>query len=117
MKSVLTFTYTGELSFSIVDSNAHDLLRIAQEYNLPELLKLAEASCIRKLSCENIKEFLQLAHLHQSKALLKACFSFVRRNAAECMTEPDFLALATEEPDLWAKLSKAIAPDKKRKRN
>jgi len=33
------------------------------------------------------------------------------------MTEPDFLALATEEPDLWAKLSKAIAPDKKRKRN
>jgi len=116
MKAVLTYIYTGELSSSIVDSNAHDLLRIAQEYNLPELLKLAEGSCIHKLSIDNIKDFLQLAHLHQSAALENACFSFVQDSAAECMMDAEFMDLAMEDPGLWVKLSKAVAPDNKRKR-
>ena len=100
-----------------VDSNAQDLLRVSQEYNLPELLKLAEASCIRKLSSDNIKDMLCLAHLHDSQVLQKACVRFVKQHAAETLMKPEIMALATEQPEVWTKLSKAMSSDKKRKRN
>lgn len=37
--------------------------------------------------------------------------------AAELLTAPDFLALATENKDLWKKLSKELSPNKKSKCN
>lgn len=111
MKAVLSFIYTGNLSPSTVDSQASDLLAISQEYNLPELARLAEASCIRKLGSDNIKDMLLLAHLHESDELEKACFRHVRCNAATILTRPDFIALSVEEPDLWSKLSQAISPN------
>lgn len=117
MKALLSFVYTGELSPSQIDGNVIDLLRVSQEYNLPELLKLCEACCIRKLSFENIKDMLLLAHLHRAKLLQKACHDFVKQHATDILTKPEFMALATENPDVWANLSNAISSDRKRKRS
>jgi hypothetical protein len=112
MKAALSFIYTGEIADSkLIDKQGPAVLSLASEYQLPNLLQLAESSCIRDLSMDTIKPMLQVAHVHRSKHLKRACFEFVRRNAARCMTDSNFMTLAAECPDLWVKLAKAIAPD------
>ena len=102
---------TGELAAATVEAHAKDLLCVAHEYHLPQLLDISQASCIRNLSLDNIKTMLQLAHLHDSQELQEACFDFVRARAAQTLVQPDFIQLATEDPTLWNKLTKAVSPD------
>lgn len=125
ISAVLTFIYTGSLPRydkttveSCPNCYSTDLLRVAHEYNLVQLIGIAEANCIRNLSTENIESTLLLARLYGSRPLEKACMDFVRRNATTVLTKLDFMALATQDPDLWDDLSQAIDPDhaKKRKR-
>ena len=53
-------------SQALLDSNAAELVGVAAEYGLIELRTLAEQSCIRTLAVDNVKGFLQLAHLHEA---------------------------------------------------
>ena len=50
---------------ALLDSNAAELVGVAAEYGLMELRKISEQSCIRTLAVDNVKGFLQLAHLHE----------------------------------------------------
>jgi len=109
MWAVLTFVYTGELPAATANAHATELLCVAHEYQLPQLYSIAEASCIRILCGDNVKTMLQLAHLHNSQELEEACFDFVRANAAQMLTQPDFVQLATQNVVLWNKLTKALS--------
>lgn len=109
MWAVLQFIYTGVLPEATVSAHAHELLCVAHEYQLPQLFLICQANCIRSISCENVKTLLQLAHLLDSPELERACFDFVRRHAAETLTQPDIVALATQDPTLWKKLTLAVS--------
>lgn len=109
MKAVLSFIYTGNVNLSLIDSDPRGMLSVSSEYNLEALRFLAEASCIRALSSANIKDVLQLAHLHSSATLKEACFVFVRRHACNVLTDPIMMSLAAEDSDLWEELTAAIA--------
>lgn len=122
MDAILTFVYTGDIPLSTVDEHASDLLPVAQEYCLPALAKLCEASLLRMLSISNIKNVLVLAHIRKVPGLLKECFAFVKRNASDLLVDPEFGALSTTNADLWEQLrvtisSSSLASGKKRKRN
>ena len=93
------------------------LFAIANEYNLGPLKTLAEASCIRSLTTDNLKEILKSSHVHQSETLKQACFDFVKVHAPSVLTNPSMMALMKEDPALWAELTQAVVPesDKKRK--
>lgn len=116
MKAVLVFIYTGKIDPSFVDSDPCGILSVASEYGLDELTKLGEASCVRSLSRSNVKDLLQLAHLHSSVSLKKACFSFVKKNAAHVLTDPTMMQLATEDAELWGQLTKALTGENDSKR-
>ena len=64
---------------------------------------------LRPCQCRaiNIKSMLQLAWLHEALELKRACFTFVKRNAASTLTDPAFMLLATEDASLWARRPQA----------
>ena len=96
-------------SQALLDSNAAELVGVAAEYGLVELRTLAEQSCIRTLAVDNVKGFLQLAHLHEAPELKAACVTYVKRHAATVLVQPDVMKLATEQPQLWAELAGKIS--------
>lgn len=113
MRAILTFIYTGEVPSSLLESNAPTMLAASSEYDLPELVKLSEAGCIRTMDDDNVKAILILANLHASKKLKEACFAYVRNNA-QVLTNPDMMSLSGEDADLWEELRAEITPPSKR---
>lgn len=114
MRAVLTFIYTGEVPDSLLmESDAVAILSLAYEYELPGLVMVSEAGCIRKLDGDNVKTILQLAHLHDSKALKEVCFKYIRNNAHVLMG-PEMMALRGEDQNLWGDLWDGLAPPSKR---
>ena len=136
VKAVLCFIYTGSMpqarthtcpslqpssvpavnrkpmeSQALLESNAAELVGVAAEYGLIALRTLAEQSCIRTLAVDNVKGFLQLAHLHEAPELKAACVTYVKRHAATVLVQPDVMKLATEQPQLWAELAGKISSD------
>ena len=61
------------------------------------------------LAVDNVKGFLQLAHLHEAPELKAACVTYVKRHAATVLVQPDVMKLATEQPQLWAELAGKIS--------
>jgi hypothetical protein len=114
MKVVLAFIYCGNVH---EDLEPLELLSVAAEYDIPSLKAMAETRFIQIfLGCENVNTFLQAAHWHRNEPLKSACFLFIRNNAAQVLTDPDMMNLATGDAELWAQLTKAIAPSSSKKR-
>lgn len=117
---MLVFIYRGRIQNDLLDLEPLELFAVAAEYIIPSLKTMTENRCIQSLKCENVKDILQAAHLHRNNVLKKACFSFIRNKAAQVLTDPDMMNLNTEDSELWAELTEAIAPssgpDKKRAR-
>jgi hypothetical protein len=107
----LTYIYTGKVDENELVTNSADILSKAEEYDLPNLVQETENACIRNLTALNIKDCLQVAHLHGLRGMKRACFDFVRANATCLMLDLDFMDLSQENSDIWAELSVAISPD------
>lgn len=110
VKAVLAFIYLGRIQNDVDGVEPLKLFSIASEYFIESLKTFAEGRCIQSLACDNCKEILQAAHLHNNDSLKKACFSFIHTNAAQVLTDPDMMKLATEDAELWAELTAGIAP-------
>jgi hypothetical protein len=61
------------------------------------------------LSAVNIKKLIVSANQVDATNLLHACFQFVRENLREVLADTDFLALGSENPELWGKLLVVLA--------
>lgn len=109
MRAVVRFIYTGDIKPEMLDEQATELMGVAAEYELQDLRTLCEKRCLATLSLDNVKERMQLAHLHECKELKRGCFKFVQRNAATLLTSSSMLSLMSEDPALWADMTKAIS--------
>jgi hypothetical protein len=66
-----------------------------------------------KLSADSVGTVLKLGQLHQSRTLKDACFTYIKRNAAQVLVLPDILAIGTEDPELWTELTTAVSGPRK----
>merc|ERR1719356_1619594 len=99
--------YKGDTESVLLDMDPLELLSVASEFQLAPLLLVAEDACVRQLKTSNVKTMLQASHLHNNNALKQACFRFIRANAAALLVDTKFVAMATEQPELWAELGQA----------
>ncbi len=120
MKSILTILYTGsvkECNVLVKDKelNQMDLFELVSKYAIDMLVPLMTKNCIKSIKKSNLKEYLVKANMHSNEKLKLACFQFVKENMAEMLTDPDTMALASEDSDLWGEL-KSYLIDKPKKR-
>jgi len=87
MNSVLAFIYTGTHDNALMEANQASVLSVASKYQIPDLVYLCEACCIRCLENLKIKAMIQLAKLLGSCTLKEACFKFIGRNSSSILME------------------------------
>jgi hypothetical protein len=108
MKPVLTFLYTGNIDFGLVDKDPLAFFSVASEYDLADLKFLADSYSVRLVNVNNIKAMLQAAHLYDCPALKNACAEYVKKNSLTVLQNTEIQSLKTDNPQLWDELWKAV---------
>lgn len=119
IKAMLTFVYTGQLSFDDTDSDetlAQSVMKLSHEWSLPELFRLAEAKCALSVSLETLPAMMTEAQLYDAKLLKHRCAKFMKENFTRVVLVHPHLTsiLASNYPELWSELS-ALEPQSKRR--
>lgn len=117
---MLTFVYSGAVSFLNDEdcSRAKAVMKLAHEWNMPELFQHAEAKCTLSLSLQNLPAMMTEAQLYGAKVLKNQCTNFVRDNLTQVVLAHPHLTstLASDYPELWSELSDQLGPAQKRRR-
>jgi hypothetical protein len=122
MKAVLTFIYTGKFGTPLVGMSMDVIvmiLQVGQEFQMPNLVEVCSRIIKPKLALENIKKMTSVAAtisfpIAGPTNLWNHCVHFIRRNSKDVLMDTSFVALATENPDLWTNLQNEISPSRKR---
>ena len=104
MKAILSFIYTGTVNEEEIIIQPYDIVVAAHEYQLIDLLEVAETILIRNIQLVNLKDTLQYAHLYGLNRLKRACFEFIVLNVIDVLMDKIFMKLANEQADLWSEL-------------
>jgi BTB/POZ domain len=110
MTVMLSFVYTGSVSNSQFTKNCQALYLAAAEFDFKGLREIAGDYLVAGLALTNIKDRISIAHLHNDKVVLPACYTFVKANLVKVLMDPSFAALSVENPSLWKDLYSFILP-------
>ena len=104
MKTILSFIYTGIVNEEETTFQPYDIVVAAHEYQLIDLLEVAETILIKGIHLVNLKDTLEYSHLYDLKRLKRACFEFIVLNVIDVLMDKTFIKLATEHAELWSEL-------------
>lgn len=101
LRDVIFYVYTGLIE--ILDNNVFDILSVAQDMGIEELVDECKSHITRSLNVANACVFLPAA-LRQSKRcakeendiFLQQCTSFIDENAIDCLKSVAFLEMDKE---------------------
>jgi BTB/POZ domain/Ankyrin repeat len=112
INAILDYIYVNKVDEGYTAATCEDLYKVAREFQLTSLIDIAKDYLSDTLTCDNVKETIRLAHLHDDEDLLDICFDFVEANLKEVMLEPSFAYLVSESPELWEKMFAYLQPEK-----
>jgi speckle-type POZ protein len=101
MQLFIEFLYSGNFNKVSKDHTVvQELLKLGDRFEVMELREAAEIALRQNLNIENVCEVLQIADLHNTKALKRECLRFVCNNAVEVLRTDSWTQLSTHCPDL-----------------
>lgn len=110
MRTVLKYIYTGDIPpKDELSACALDLLSIASEYGIEDLVQLASNTIQEELTLDNVKDAFKLANLYDCKNLKRGCGAFVCQNASQAMFDERICGLKQEDPEMWDELQRSVA--------
>ena len=77
IEGMLEFIYS--LKVSTIKENALDLLRIAHQFQLPDLFMECEDVIGKNVTTENVTQVMKFAHLYSPDTLKPIVMSFIQR--------------------------------------
>lgn len=104
MKIMLTFIYTGDQFQNKCPEQHLDIVSLAHEYQLTDLLQISAKILIDKIDEENVKEILQASALYNLDDLKKSCFLYIKEDFAMVLMDGNFMKLAEKDESLWSEL-------------
>jgi hypothetical protein len=121
LETVLTFIYTGNFGKPLLDmsmDNIANILKVGQEFQMPNLVEVCCRVIRENLSLKNIKKMTCVAATVSppfagQTDLFERCVNFIRDNMADVLLDTSFIALASEHPELWKRLQQVISPSRK----
>jgi BTB/POZ domain len=112
VNAILDYMYSNKIDLTYISKEQNIVYTAAHEFQLTILNEIARDCMIDNISCANVKDTLEIAHLHNDESLLDSCFDFVSNNVEVVLTEQSFAALSTENPELWESMFRYLYPDK-----
>uniref|UniRef100_A0A914YEX6 BTB domain-containing protein n=1 Tax=Panagrolaimus superbus TaxID=310955 RepID=A0A914YEX6_9BILA len=101
MQLFIEFLYSGNFNKVSKDHTVvQELLKLGDRFEVMELREAAEIALRQNLNVENVCEVLQIADLHNTKALKRECLRYICNNAVEVLRTDSWAQLSTHCPDL-----------------
>jgi len=120
IKAVLAFVYTENIPLSALDSETlmQSLMKVAHEWSLPKLFRIAEACRSRSVSSTTLLACVEEVKLYDAKVLRRACVKYMKANLQDAILENPYLTatLASDHPDVWSEISEELQPARKKLR-
>lgn len=91
IKAFVRYLYVDDVSKSALDANAAALFEMARKYEVHGLESLCVSYMIKNLNCENVMDVLQLAEMHDAKALRGDCLSFIGHHSCTLSSTDAFM--------------------------
>lgn len=101
IKAMLTFVYTGRLDPQVLETDTAQLLAVAAEYQLEALEEACASKLAERLTVDNARVMLEIGERHKAKWIKQECLSYLQKNMAKALANPEFIALSTDNPTLW----------------
>ncbi|KAL5274070.1 SPOPL.2 family protein [Megaselia abdita] len=98
LKEMLRFLYTGEVEN--LEVHAEELYEAADKYCLDDLKDLCERTLIRRITTENVCQYLRLFDMFSSSSMKTKCIHFIANNGPEVMVTKGWEELMNGNPIL-----------------
>ena len=108
-RQFLRYLYTGNMPECKEDATVADLFGMADKYGVDSLKEECAVCLAEQLDVENAVDTLIKAYLHSSTTLYEETMSFVSRNASAICSQPSWLILMKEYPDLCFEATQFIS--------
>ena len=99
MSDLVSYLYTG--SAPHLSALAHELLELADRYQIHRLFKMCVSELQREMSVNSVVSTLIQADLRSNSCMKKACFDFLRLNSAKMFEIAEWEDLKHHFPSLY----------------
>ncbi|XP_057318376.1 speckle-type POZ protein B-like [Microplitis mediator] len=103
---MLEFIYTDKIND--LDTDAADLLKAADKYQLLKLKSLCEKSLSKSASIDSAIKLMILADMHNANQLFEHVLELIIKNIEDVIKTPEYKELEASEPSLFSKLFKKL---------
>ena len=100
MRDILEFIYAGNVHISAED-NAHDLIAMADFFDIPHLKLLAGNVLMQELNVSNSISAYCLAKRYQCEELIRDTKDFIHSNFTAVAKTEEFLDLSSQDVKMW----------------
>ena len=104
MKAVLSYIYGYPISVEDLEEHSLDILSLAHEYDMVELVTIVEIELIEKISTDNVKDLLHCSARFELERLKACCFDFVKTEGIDLIMDKEFVKISSEDENLWDEL-------------
>lgn len=106
LKEMLRFIYTGEVED--LERHAEKLYEAADKYCIDELKRLCEKVLIKRITIENVCQYLMLFDMFSSTNMKAKCISYIANNAPDVMMTKGWEELLNVNPVLVEEVSLVV---------
>lgn len=107
VQEMLRYIYTGDVED--LDKTAHELLVIADKYDIKKLKNYCEEELCRQINLDNIWTLLEISDNCQAENLKHDSMKFITENKKEVIERPEFLRISSEKPHLFVDIFKYLS--------
>jgi len=104
VRALLRFMYTGHVDDAALDANLDEVLELAAQHGLTELIEACEEHAIYSLTVGTVVNMINLAYTHSLLHLKFACVQVVKKNMAQVLMSLPFMALKDTHHELWKEM-------------
>ena len=109
MRGLLSYLYIGETDTDVLSRYPTEVLRLSQQYYLPDLQATVDAQLARDVDIDRLKDLLLLSDRYGATRLMRACLDLVCSNKATALAR--LVDLHTEHKQLWNKVIEVASAD------
>lgn len=113
LKALLDFLYTGSLPEEKLEKHACTLYRASQKYEIGYLMEICERYFLRSVNPSNALEYLSIADVRGSQALMAAALGVIVKNMDRIAFTKEFEDFTSKYPDLSVLITRELLNSKR----
>lgn len=113
LKALVHFLYTGSLPKEKLEKHSRTLYSAAENYEIGYLMEIYESHFLRSLNPTNALEYLSIAYIRESEALMAAALDLIVKNMEDIAFTREYEDFTSKYPDLSVQITRELLNGKR----